>query len=94
MRLFLAVCLLVIFATQVATDAVACPDQCRSAAAQDGVDPCNTTNACVFCSGGAVLFAADVVVTRVTLSLPVAQPEVIAPPRSAVNVPDRPPRAT
>lgn len=91
LRLFLAVCLLVIFATQVATDAVVCPDQCRQEATQ-GADCGSTTSACVFCGAGALLFAADIVMARISGSLPVAEPLVMTPPRSTVNVPDRPPR--
>jgi len=87
----LAACLLVLFATQMATDAVACPDECRQASTQ-GSDCCGTSGACVFCGAGAVLFAAADVVAHISLSLPVAEPELTAPPRSTTNVPDRPPR--
>lgn len=91
-RRYLALCLVIVFATLATTDSVVCPDDCRSNATQSTADPCDAVRGCVFCAGGAVLFGADVVVTRASLSLPLIDPAVNAPAGSIFNVPDRPPR--
>lgn len=92
-RLF-AVCLLVVFATLVTTDAVACPDGCQSAGSPSAADHCNGSGACIFCTGGVVQAATLAMPAPLVAEAPAPYFTVLAPPVLPSAVPDRPPRLT
>jgi hypothetical protein len=91
-RRLLAACLLVLFAGLATADTVACPDGCQAASSRAAADQCNATGQCVFCTGGIVTHAPQVVIEPLAGSLPVREVLQQEPPIHPPLALDHPPR--
>jgi hypothetical protein len=91
-RRLLAACLLVLFATLATADTLVCPDGCLAARSQAVATQCNASGQCVFCTGGIVTHAPQVVVEPITGPVPVRDVPQQAPPIQPALALDHPPR--
>jgi len=92
LRKTLLAALLVAFVAVAMADTFVCPDGCESAATASAANSCNTSGACVFCTGGAVLHAAELLGGPCVSSLPSVERPAVTPRQSVISVPDQPPR--
>jgi len=91
-RRLVAAFVVVIFTMLSTGDAWSCPDGCQSAMSTTAADKCNSSGACLFCTGGVVSVAAPPSPAPLLTELPapVFSPALFS--TVDVSVPDHPPR--
>ena len=92
MRRLVAALVIVVFATLLAADALACPDGCQSCDTPAGADPCNNTGACLICVRGLVSVTATPDLAPFVTELPAPISVPLLPSTFDASVPHQPPR--